>query len=65
MKSGTVVEVADAFENTVLMRIVGKLDSVYLVCRDEEFIAAEQEKRPPVCAGVSAEFIRKVVNEGR
>jgi hypothetical protein len=61
MKQGDIVTLRAYGDREIIRRVVGLEGDVVLVCREEEYIAAEREGREPVVVGFPATVI---VREG-
>lgn len=63
MERGQVVDVVAYGGVVIRRRLVSCSASTAAVCREEEYRAAAQEGREPVCVGFPIEFIRNVSEE--
>jgi len=54
---GTRLTVLSLGDVLIQRRLVSVENSVYFVCKDEEFEAAKSENREPVCSGFRSEYV--------
>ena len=60
MHRGQKVEVTEAFAGKQLKTVVTWDDKYVFVCRNEEYVTAELEKREPRNIGFPREFVREM-----
>jgi len=59
MRRGQIVEVTEAFAGQQLKAVTDWDDQYVFVCRREEYLRAQREKREPVSIGFPKEFVRE------
>jgi hypothetical protein len=57
MREGDLVRVKAYGGQELVRRLVAVRGNVYLICRDEEYEAAQRQGRQPVCVGFNKEDI--------
>jgi hypothetical protein len=65
MRYGQKVEVQEAFENRDIKRVISTDSANVYVCREDEYIRAQAEKREPVTIGFPRQFVLGVIDESR